>query len=418
MTNTSPSEIAKAPKPLALVVLMGLSAGFTLGGYELVRSPANSLFAQFIGKSSLPLVTTLIPVAVALVAVMYAKTLSAVGPRRTLFWCTGASTICLAAAGYLAQQGISWVLWPLYLFKEAYIVLLIEQYWSYINSSLTERDSRRFNGLICGIASIGSVLGGIVGSYLTRELGSAMMVVMGAVMTLPSMILTEVSFRRVFMPQGLPVATKVSGRWWRDLGGSAFRRETILILILGVVCVSQAVGTLLGLTFQGVLLDHYPSADQQSEYSYQFYAWINGVAGVLQFIGAPILLTILAPLRVLLLIPVLHLVVIAVAVWFPSITTWGLAFAAFKCVDYSIFRAAKEVLYVPLSFDARYRAKEVIDMFGYRFSKGATSGIVSLLLAGGFLLTDHSYGIAALAGAILWLTITAYFIFFNAGKQT
>ena len=47
----------------------------------------------------------------------------------------------------------------------------------------------------------------------------------------------------------------------------------------------------------------------------------------------------------------------------------GLAFALFKTIDYSTFRAAKEILYIPLSFDARYRAKEVIDVFGYRFGK-------------------------------------------------
>ena len=44
----------------------------------------------------------------------------------------------------------------------------------------------------------------------------------------------------------------------------------------------------------------------------------------------------------------------------------ALAFFLFKAFDYSIFRAAKEVLYVPLSFDERYRAKEIIDVLGYR----------------------------------------------------
>jgi len=43
-----------------------------------------------------------------------------------------------------------------------------------------------------------------------------------------------------------------------------------------------------------------------------------------------------------------------------------------KPIDYSLFRAAKKILYIPFSFDVRYRAKEVIDVFGYRFGKGAS----------------------------------------------
>ena len=54
----------------------------------------------------------------------------------------------------------------------------------------------------------------------------------------------------------------------------------------------------------------------------------------------------------------------------------GLAYMAFKVIDYSVFRAAKELLYIPLSFDRRYRAKELIDVFGYRFGKGGMSLLV------------------------------------------
>ena len=46
---------------------------------------------------------------------------------------------------------------------------------------------------------------------------------------------------------------------------------------------------------------------------------------------------------------------------------------AFKCIDYSLFRAAKELLYIPLSYDAKYRTKGIIDVFAYRFGKGAAS---------------------------------------------
>ena len=75
----------------------------------------------------------------------------------------------------------------------------------------------------------------------------------------------------------------------------------------------------------------------------------------------------------------------------------------FKSFDYSVFRAAKEILYIPLSFDARYRAKEVIDVFAYRTGKGATS-ILVLALQSFFLLSPY-YPMMALVAAVVWLLL-------------
>jgi ATP/ADP translocase len=85
-----------------------------------------------------------------------------------------------------------------------------------------------------------------------------------------------------------------------------------------------------------------------------------------------------------------------------SLFAAGLAFTLFKAIDYSTFRAAKEILYIPLSFDARYRAKEVIDVFGYRFGKGGTSLGVSGLKALGLAMTEASFALGALAAAAVW----------------
>ena len=51
----------------------------------------------------------------------------------------------------------------------------------------------------------------------------------------------------------------------------------------------------------------------------------------------------------------------------------------FKALDYSVFKAAKEILYIPLPFAARYRAKEVVDVFGYRLSKGGVSLLIEFV---------------------------------------
>jgi len=102
--------------------------------------------------------------------------------------------------------------------------------------------------------------------------------------------------------------------------------------------------------------------------------------------------------------PSIHLFAIGYAVYDPSIFSVGLAFFLFKAFDYSLFRAAKEVLYVPLSFDERYRTKQIIDVFAYRTGKGASSVVIVILQRAGVLVNNYFLA-AGLAAALLWLAL-------------
>lgn len=64
-----------------------------------------------------------------------------------------------------------------------------------------------------------------------------------------------------------------------------------------------------------------------------------------------------------------------------------------KVLDYTIFRAAKEMLYIPLGYSERTAGKAVVDMLTYQVAKGGAS----LLLLG--------LGLAALSSAISWIEL-------------
>ena len=69
---------------------------------------------------------------------------------------------------------------------------------------------------------------------------------------------------------------------------------------------------------------------------------------------------------------------------------------ASKAFDYSLFRAAKEILYIPLSHAERTQGKAFVDMMAYRMAKGATSVMLLGLIAMGE------------PQAALWLTMVKF----------
>ena len=100
----------------------------------------------------------------------------------------------------------------------------------------------------------------------------------------------------------------------------------------------------------------------------------------------------------------MHLTTCALVIANPSLFAAAAAYMVFKVMDYSLFRAAKELLYIPLSFDSRYRAKELIDAFGYRFAKGAVSGILTGVKHFA-AIPALAYPVTAIAAAIAWLPL-------------
>jgi AAA family ATP:ADP antiporter len=386
--------------------LIGVSAAFVLGGYEFIRSPSNTLFKAAYGSANLPTIMALIPLSVALVAYIFGRILSKFGSRRTLVITTVGSSLVMAGFVFLYEQGLKPAIWVVYLFRSAYVVLLIEQFWSFINSTLSPEEAGRYNGPICGIASIGAIAAGVIGADLAESVGTAQMVYIAAALTLPAAFFADWAYRRFGEPQDEPDHGNV--RVKDHLGLGLFRTEKVLPLIFVIIVATQVVAAVLEISFQNILQVEFPDADKQTAWSMRFYAMINSVSAGLQFVAAPLLLRFINPGLINILIPLIHVALIGVFVNDPGIMTAGIAYAGFKCVDYSIFRAAKEMLYIPLSFDARYRAKEVIDLFGYRFSKGITSGVITILQKNaGIVFTDLIYGMVAMVTCIVWASFAA-----------
>ena len=132
---------------------------------------------------------------------------------------------------------------------------------------------------------------------------------------------------------------------------------------------------------------------------------VNIFSFSMQFLLTPLLLRSVRTRWIQAGIPLVHICTCAFMLARPGIFSAGLAFLLFKGMDYSIFRASKETLYIPFSYDTRYRAKQVADAFSYRFSKGATSLALAFVTAAG-AASAALYAGAGLLFSGIWGALT------------
>jgi ATP:ADP antiporter, AAA family len=78
--------------------------------------------------------------------------------------------------------------------------------------------------------------------------------------------------------------------------------------------------------------------------------------------------------------------------------------SADKALNYSIHRVSKEMLYIPTSYEVKYKAKAVIDMFAYRLSKIVGSALIIPFISV-FSAENLNFLTLALAIALIFVAV-------------
>ena len=378
------------------------AACFVLFGYEFIRSVSTSLFVDAYGAENLPRGMMAIPPSMIVLLYGYGRLLSWQGATRALVVTSLFSAVLILWCYTALSRGMHFAAAIIYVFREAYIVIVIEQFWSFVNSVLTTEQAKRINGPFCAVASLGSFLGGTLVSKLATVLGTEALLLFTAGSLVPTAVFGVMAYR--FGGEPKPSEEEAGGRLGH-IGIKTFFRSKYLVFIGVLIISTQVVSTVLDLRFNLLAELERPDKDMRTAFYGAVYGNLGLAAGILQLVVVPLALRFIALRYIHLSIPIVHFVSSLILTLSPSLRTGTAAYVIFKALDYSIFRAGKELFYMPLSYDSRYRAKQVIDSFGYRFSKGGSASVIELVKLRVGTIVGTAYSVTAMVMAVLWAPI-------------
>lgn len=369
---------------LIRVVALSALAFMIMLSYSIARPAAESLFLESQTAARLPIVWLMVAAIAAVVVPGYAWLMTRVELIR-LFGATSAVSGLVLAA--LIAVGGPMAPYGLYIWKDLYIVLLIETFYSCAAAVFPIRRARWLYGLFGVVSSLGSVAGNLAVGWLALQVGTdqALWAVIPVVLLM--WLLCLPLSRRVGIsvdPAELRLTrTRPSGAGLAE-AFSVVRSSAYLVLLVVLVAVVQVVVNLVDYQFNRVVEAAFPLTDQRTAAIGQVYAVIDVLTIVLHGLTGPLLRLLGVPV-VLLIVPCLLGFGLCAFAAVPRFATAALVKVASKCFDYTIFRAAKEVLYIPLSFHEKTQGKSVVDVLTYRVAKGAASlvllGLQRLALA-------------------------------------
>ncbi len=353
-----------------------------LFSYSFIRPVCESLFLSSWGASKMPHVWIISALATAAVVWVYNKFVVSTRPSR-LFAVSNFLAVAFFLLFYLyfsaKNRGFSLMA---FIVKDIYVVILIEQLWTFCDTTFSEKRAKILYGFLAGGCSIGGIVASVMTSELASVMGSKNLIFVGCGALLLGVWLFGYANRKggavlaLARKKGTDNAqeSEKKGSIWG--GFDVVLKSKYLILICVMLMLSQFVTALIGLQFNQILEVQVTEMDLRTAYLARFYGATNVISLVLQFgISAP-MLHFLGVLLSLVLVPA---IMGAGSLAFFFAPTMGVLFGtrlANKSLSYSIFRSAKEILYIPLSYIEKYKGKAVIDMFIYRFAKGGIGAVI------------------------------------------
>lgn len=397
-------EYASYSKPEIIFILCMMICSFAITAEAAItRSVSVSVFISAYSASFLPYVwAASVPLNFAIVA-FYNHYLPSIGCIKMLGLSLVISTFINIVSAFLLSN-LSLLPFMLYIWKDIFIILMFQQLWSVIHATINISRAKYLYGIFFGLGGIGSVVGSIIPGFLAVTLGSE------------KLLLTTIPFYAIIFlfyfialrdRKEIPTAqnlSSISKKSTDALGGlKIIRASTLLKFILLLVLSMQIASTILDFQFSSMVETQFHIQDIRTQFFGRFFGMVNTVNIFLQFFGSLLLLQWIGLQNSHLLVPIFLAINSMFFLFFPTFPMVCFQFASIKAMDYSIFGIIKEMLYVPLKIDEKFKAKAIIDVFAYRTSKAIATFAILILQFVPIFSLNSLLSIAALSIFFIWL---------------
>ncbi len=381
--------------PMARAVILFVNFFLIILAYYHIKPASRSLFIEYLGADELPYVWIGTALFLGAFIGIYHRI---VAKHSRINVVLGSLTLFIAiligfyfllvsptAAGAVA----------FYIFADVFSVILVEQFWSLTNTVFVTDEGKRWYGFIATGGLVGGVSGGVAASFLldhtplhTQEL----LLVAAGILGLIFVINLTMDRLHLMREAPYPEISFVSSGSWRVLFENRY-----LMLITAVLLLAQLAQPLVEFQFIKTIEAQLTELDMRTAFISSFFAVMGMVSIGVNLFLTPLVHRYLGVIAGLLAQPLLLGISSFVFVTTSTLYTAGAMKICDRGLSYSINRASKELLYVPIDPLRTYQIKAWIDMFGYRVFK-VFGSVLILLLTQWF---DSGITVAQIS----WLTI-------------
>lgn len=366
-----------------------------LATYPMLRTTTESLYITTYGGKATPVVWFYSVVVLSITIFIYNKLYQLFHVRYLYLFTTLISLLVFSFGPLLAPQ-MKWLVYILYIWKEVYIVLLIHLILGHFNENIDVSFAKLFYGLVGAIGSIGGILGGVFVHYLTFHITTEQIILWS---NIPMLLGAALFWNALFLTEKEPdqsTEKKTKKAPLKELQGVGF----YVLLLVSLLALTQIVINFANFKLN-ILFDQFvPNKEEKTRFLSALYSFVNVFSLTVQIFLIPFLFKIFSIRKIHLFIPIFYTISIFTGFFLiGNLMAVATVFVSLKGSDYSLFNAAKELLYFPLKKEQKTGAKYIVDMVAYRGAKG----LISFVLI--FFQSELFITIGLFASLLTWILL-------------
>jgi ATP:ADP antiporter, AAA family len=411
-----PSLLARLLSPIVQLrdgesttaLLMFLYSFMAMTSYNIIKPITRSEFISSFGADDLPYVTLTMGVLIGVIMQGYTKAIGLV-PRRWMIPTTQAGIAGLLVLFWFlfTYAAAEWVAVAFYIVSSILAILLISQFWTLANDVYDPRQAKRIFGFVGAGASLGSAMGAGLTAYLIESVGSGRMMLVAAGVMVACLAIVMTILRRE-QKAGTSDASKTGeeegvggGEALRMLRSSRHLQIISLVIAFGAICAAIVEQQLNMAVAESKGSDN---PDAIAAFLGQLIVYLSLAGFVIQLTLTSRIHRVMGIGFALLMLPftmgtTAAIILLNRALWAPS-----LGRILDTSIRYTVDKTSREVLFLPLPADLKYRAKPFIDVTMDRLAKGLGAVLILACIKDwGFGLDWQQLSYVSIVAVGLWV---------------
>lgn len=364
---------------------------FITSPYYIIKSLRNASYLSRLGDENLPLAYFLTAVLMGFIVNFHSRLQVKLPRSRLITFSLAFFFSNIVLFWWLFERQWEWVAVVFWVWANIFAIVLVTQFWFLVNDVFNPREAKRLIGFIGSGAQLGAILGGMLAGTLANRAPHLLLPLAAGMLGLGAVVVTGI-FRRQ-RKKGLKTDVRPKPEelgpvkvGFRDAYQTT-RQSRYLMILAGIMMVTLVVSTLIDWQFNSVV-DSWVIGSNREDSLTSFFGYFNagsmGFAFLFQlFLTSPLIKAFGFRLTLLFYPLILFLgaggIGAAALVGIIPIIPAILVKASDKGLAYSLNQSVRELLYIPISPEQKYKSKIFIDMFLNRFAKGLGAVILWVL---------------------------------------
>ncbi|MGI9481999.1 MAG: NTP/NDP exchange transporter [Hyphomicrobiales bacterium] len=374
------ADTVAGPQPVSLAkksAILFVNFFLIILAYYQVKSASRSLLIEYWGSGNFPYVWIISALVLGIFIGFYYRMVARYSRTKVVLGCILLFIAILLGFRLWLHSRSPVAAITFYIFVDIFSVVLVEQFWSLANT-ITAAEAGKKSYWFVGT---GGLIGGAVGGAIAAGL-----LELGWVST-PDLLLVCAGLLGFIFVLNLSMAKQglfdeikpADNKEKKKADTKSLIKNRYILLIAAALLCAQLVQPVVEFQFIKAIEEAYSNLDERTQFFSAFFGILGIISIVVNLTLTPFIHRYLGIFAGMLVQPLATVVFSFGFLAQPNLLMASIMKIADRGLNYSINRASKEQLYIPLDPEVTYQAKAWIDMLGYRMFKIAGAGLILLL---------------------------------------